>query len=72
MRGRCHEQAGFAFGDRDRAQVDAARYMNGGARVSEGDGDVDAVLLGVDGAERGPAQVIVHAESLPGVVGLVE
>ena len=66
------EQAGFAFGHGDGAQVDAAGHVDGGARVAEGDGDVDPVLLGVDRAEGGPAQVAVNAEPLGGVVGLGE
>src|ERR1039457_5240576 len=43
------EQAGFAFGHGDGAQVDAAGDVDGGARVAEGDGDVDPVLASVDG-----------------------
>ena len=66
------EQAGFAFGHGDGAQVDAAGDVDGGARVAEGEGDVDPVLPGVDRAERGPAKVAVNTQTLPGVIGLGE
>ena len=66
------EQAGFAFGDGDRAQVDAAGHVDGGSGVPERHGDVDAVHLGVGGAEGGPAQVAVYPEPSCGVVGFGE
>ena len=66
------QQAGFPLGHGDGAQVDAAGHVDGGARVAEGDGDVDPVLPGVDRAEGGPAEIAVGSEPLGGVVGLGE
>jgi hypothetical protein len=66
------EQARFALGDGDLAEVDAAGYVDCGSCVPEGDCDVDAVLPGIGRAEGGPAQVSVDAEPLSGIVGFGE
>ena len=55
------QQAGFALGHGDDAQVDAAGHVDGGARVAEGDGNADPVLPGIDRAEGGPAKVAVSS-----------
>jgi hypothetical protein len=70
--GGVNEQARFPLGDVDRAQVDAARDIHGGARVAESHSDVHAVELGIGRAERGPAKVAVVAKSSCCFVGFAE
>lgn len=51
------KQAGLALGDLDVIEVDATGGVDGGSGVSQGEGDVDLVLLDVGRPERGPRRL---------------